>query len=92
MWHHWSEIASKCGTSYDGTSYDGFSYDGTSYDSMLVRIDTAAPAEGAKRGGSHREQAPASAYTKLWHKLWRNNAGIVTLGYVKESVPGAVND
>ena len=45
-------------------SYDGTSYDLTSY-VQLVRIDTAAPAEGAKRGGSHREQAPASAHTKL---------------------------
>ena len=32
---------------------------------MLVRVDTAAPAEGAIRGGSHREQTPANAHTDL---------------------------
>ncbi len=31
----------------------------------LARTDTAAPAEGAERGGSHREQAPANAHTAM---------------------------
>ena len=31
---------------------------------MLVRVGTAAPAEGAIRGGSHREQTPANAHNR----------------------------
>ena len=29
---------------------------------MLVRIDTAAPAEGARRGGGHRERLQHKAH------------------------------
>ena len=56
---------------------------------LLARTGTAAPAEGAERGGSHREQAPASAH-KAMTQIYDRRTGYQTRECSKESDDGEI--